>query len=47
MTQNPDTGDQDSDPPSADGEEPEIEQLDPDSEPGSDPDPDPGTARTD
>jgi hypothetical protein len=34
--------DQDSEPPTPDGEEPSAEQLDQDSEPGSHPDPDPG-----
>lgn len=32
--------DQDSEPPTPDGEEPDTAQLEPDSEPASDPDPD-------
>jgi hypothetical protein len=36
--------DQDADPPTPDGAEPDTEQLRPGSEPASDPDPDPGTA---
>lgn len=36
--------DQDADPPTPDGEEPDQEQLRPGSEPASDPDPEPGTA---
>lgn len=46
MTENPDTHDQDADPPTADGEEPDAEQLRAGSEPASDPDPDPGTSQT-
>jgi hypothetical protein len=42
MTENPQTHDQDADPPTPDGNEPDIEQLAPGSEPASDPDPDPG-----
>ena len=38
--------DQDADPPTPDGEEPDQEQLRPDSEPASDPDPDPGAGTT-
>ena len=34
--------DQDADPPTPDGREPDTSQLDPDSEPASDPDPAPG-----
>jgi hypothetical protein len=41
MTEN-NTHDQDADPPTSDGEEPDVAQLDPDSEPASDPDPAPG-----
>lgn len=33
--------DQDAEPPTPDGEEPDMTQLDPDSEPASHPDPDP------
>ena len=40
MTENPDTHDQDADPPTPDGEEPDAGQLRPGSEPASDPDPD-------
>ncbi len=36
--------DQDAEPPTSDGEEPDTTQLDPDSEPASDPDPMPGVA---
>jgi hypothetical protein len=43
MTSARDTHDQDSEPPTPDGEEPSSEQLQPDSEPASDPDPDPGS----
>jgi hypothetical protein len=45
MTSTPDAHDphdQDSDPPTPDGHEPDAERLTRDSEPGSDPDPDPG-----
>jgi hypothetical protein len=47
MTSGPDStdqefADQDSEPPTPDGEEPSVEQLDADSEPASHPDPDPG-----
>jgi hypothetical protein len=34
--------DQDADPPTPDGEEPDTSQFDPGSEPASDPDPEPG-----
>lgn len=43
MTENQ-THDQDADPPTPDGEEPDLEQLRPDSEPAGDPDPAPGPA---
>ena len=46
MTEAPQTHDQDADPPTPDGEEPDTGQLRPGSEPASDPDPDPGTATT-
>jgi hypothetical protein len=36
--------DQDAEPPTADAQEPDTTQLDPDSEPASDPDPVPGEA---
>lgn len=42
MTENPQTHDQDADPPTPDGEEPDVEQLRPGSEPAGDPDPAPG-----
>ncbi|WP_264674370.1 hypothetical protein [Nocardioides dongkuii] len=42
MTQEPHEHDQDAEPPTPDGQEPDVEQLDPDSEPASDPDPAPG-----
>lgn len=38
--------DQDAGPPSPDGQEPDREQLQPDSEPASDPDPDPDAGTT-
>ena len=41
MTQDPQTHDQDAEPPTPDGEEPDTEQLHQGSEPASDPDPDP------
>ena len=42
--ENPDqTHDQDAEPPTPDGEEPDTGQLEPGSEPASDPDPDPGS----
>jgi hypothetical protein len=40
MTNAPEDHDQDSEPPTPDGKEPNTDQLDPDSEPASDPDPD-------
>lgn len=40
MTNQPHEHDQDAEPPTPDGEEPDTEQLDPSSEPASDPDPD-------
>ena len=46
MTENPVTHDQDADPPTPDGEEPDAEQLRPGSEPASHPDPDPGAGTT-
>jgi hypothetical protein len=43
MTSTPQDHDQDADPPTPDGEEPDTTQLDPDqAEPASDPDPAPG-----
>lgn len=39
--------DQDSEPPTPDGKEPDVEQLKPGSEPASDPDPDPGEGDAD
>ncbi|MCF6379918.1 hypothetical protein L2K70_20080 [Nocardioides KLBMP 9356] len=47
MTDTSQNPDQDAEPPTPDGEEPDTEQLRPGSEPASDPDPDPGTSRTD
>jgi hypothetical protein len=44
MTTGPDTHDQDSEPPTPDGEEPSTEQLQPGSEPASDPDPETGAS---
>ena len=41
MTEEPHSHDQDADPPTPDGEEPDTEQLQPGSEPASHPDPDP------
>jgi hypothetical protein len=41
MTSSPDEHDQDSEPPTPDGQEPDTTRLDPDSEPGSHPDPPP------
>lgn len=38
--------DQDADPPTPDGQEPDQEQMRPDSEPASDPDPAPGAGTT-
>lgn len=39
-----DDRDQDAEPPTSDGQEPDTSQLHPDSEPASDPDPAPGDA---
>jgi len=44
MTDQPQPHDQDADPPTPDGEEPDDAQLRPGSEPASDPDPAPGAA---
>ena len=48
MTDAPDSTsgdhDQDSEPPTPDGQEPDTEQLEAGSEPASDPDPEPGSA---
>jgi hypothetical protein len=44
MSTDPSTHDQDAEPPTPDGREPDPEQLEPDSEPASDPDPDPGAS---
>lgn len=44
MTENQTNHDQDADPPTADGEEPDAGQLRAGSEPASDPDPDPDTS---
>jgi hypothetical protein len=44
MTEDPQAHDQDAEPPTPDGEEPAVEQLQPDSEPASDPDPEPGAS---
>lgn len=41
MTEEPHTHDQDAEPPTPTGEEPDTEQLEPGSEPASHPDPDP------
>ena len=46
MTETPDTHDQDADPPTPDGEEPDTAQLRAGSEPASDPDPDPDASQT-
>ena len=46
MTENPDTHDQDADPPTPDGEEPVAGLLQAGSEPASDPDPDPDASPT-
>jgi hypothetical protein len=46
MTEQRQSHDQDADPPTPDGEEPDQEQLRPGSEPASHPDPDPGTTHT-
>ena len=42
MTAGQRSDDQDAEPPTPDGEEPDTDQLDPESEPASHPDPDPG-----
>jgi len=42
VTSVPDEPDQDAEPPTPLGEEPDQEQLEPGSEPASDPDPEPG-----
>jgi hypothetical protein len=42
QTTGTDDHDQDAEPPTPDGQEPDTSRLDPDSEPGSDPDPVPG-----
>ena len=42
MTEDTTPHDQDAEPPTPDGQEPDDEQLEPGSEPASDPDPDPG-----
>jgi hypothetical protein len=47
MTENQQGHDQDADPPTPDGEEPDTEHLRPDSEPASHPDPEPGTGADD
>ena len=46
MTDQPNNPDQDADPPTPEGTEPDAEQLRPGSEPASDPDPAPHTATT-
>lgn len=46
MTDSSHTHDQDADPTTPDGEEPDMEQLRPGSEPASDPDPEPGVDST-
>ena len=46
MTENSDTHDQDADPPTPDGEEPDTGQLQTGSEPASYPDPDPDASQT-
>lgn len=43
-TTTPREHDQDAEPPTPDGQEPDQEQLEPGSEPASDPDPEPGAA---
>jgi hypothetical protein len=47
MTEEPHTHDQDAEPPTPTGEEPDTEQLEPGSEPASHPDPDPGPSTDD
>lgn len=44
MTERGTPHDQDADPPTPDGREPDADQLEPGSEPASDPDPDPGAS---
>lgn len=46
MTDSSQNHDQDADPPTPDGDEPDLEQLRPGSEPASDPDPAPGVSGT-
>ncbi|NYE37618.1 hypothetical protein F4692_002751 [Nocardioides cavernae] len=46
MTEQGTTHDQDSEPPTPDGLEPDTDQLEPGSEPAGDPDPDPGAGTT-
>jgi hypothetical protein len=46
MTEHSQHPDQDADPPTPDGEEPDPDQLLPGSEPASDPDPDPDAGTT-
>ncbi len=46
MSNDPPPHDQDADPPTPDGQEPDGEQLEPGSEPASDPDPDPDAGTT-
>ncbi|WP_210440365.1 hypothetical protein [Nocardioides xinjiangensis] len=46
MTEHSHNPDQDAEPPTPDGEEPDVGQLDPASEPASDPDPDPDAGTT-
>ena len=47
MTEEPQTHDQDAEPPTPTGEEPDTDQLVPGSEPASHPDPDPGPSTDD
>ena len=44
MNTDPSTHDQDAEPPTPDGQEPDQEQLEDDAEPASDPDPEPGAS---
>ncbi len=46
MTDDSHNPDQDAEPPTSDGQEPDVEQLQPGSEPASDPDPDPDAGTT-
>jgi hypothetical protein len=46
MTEEPHTHDQDAEPPTPTGEEPDTDQLEPGSEPASHPDPDPTAGDT-